>query len=70
MNTKLRTEAKNDFKKDFLKLINNLAFGKAMENVRKHRDIGLAKTDKRRSYLVSEPNCHTTKLFSEKTISN
>ena len=36
-----------------------------MENVRKHRDIKLVTTDKRRSQLVSEPNYHTTKYFSE-----
>ena len=61
MNTKMRTEAKNDFEKDFFKLMNNSAFGKTMENVRKHRDIKLVTTDKRRNYLVSEPNYHTTK---------
>ena len=63
MNTKLRTEAKNDFEKDFFKLMNNAVFGKTMENVRKHRDIKLVTTDKRRNQLVSEPNYHTTKWF-------
>ena len=65
MNTKLKTEAKNDFEKDFLKLMNDAVFGKTMENVRKHRDIKLVTTDKRRNQLVSEPNYHTTKYFSE-----
>ena len=65
MNTKLRTEAKNDFEKDFFKLMNNAVFGKTMENVRKHRDIKLVTTDKRRNQLVSEPNYHTRKCFSE-----
>ena len=65
MNTKLRTEAKNDFDKDFLKIMNNSVFGKTMENVRKHRDIKLVTTDKRRNQLVSEPNYHATKWFSE-----
>ena len=65
MNTKLRTEAKNEFEKDFFKLMNNSVFGKTMENVRKHRDIKLVTTEKRRIKLVSEPNYHTTKQFSE-----
>ena len=65
MNNKLKTEAKNDFGKEFFKLMNNSVFGKTMENVRKHRDIKLVTTDKRRNQLVSEPNYHTTKYFSE-----
>ena len=65
MNTKLRTDAKNDFEKDFFKLMNNAVFGKTMENVRKHRDIKLVTTDKRRNQLASELNYHTTKYFSE-----
>ena len=65
MNTKLRKEAKNEFEKDFFKLMNNSVFGKTMENVRNHRDIKLVMTDKKRNKLVSEPNYHTTKLFSE-----
>ena len=47
------------------RIINNAVFGKTMENVRKHRDIKLVTTDKRRNQLVSEPNYHTTKYFSE-----
>ena len=52
-------------KKDFFKFINNSVLGKTMENVRKHRDIKLVTTDKRRNQLVSEPNYHATKWFSE-----
>ena len=63
MNTELRTEAKNE-KKHF-KLMNNSVFGKTMENVRKHRDIKFETTDEKRNKLVSEPNYHTTKHFSE-----
>ena len=65
MNTKFTTEAKIGFEKDFFKLMNNVAFGKTMENVRKHRDMKLVKTDKRRNQLTSEPNYYTTKYFSE-----
>ena len=68
MNTELRKQAKNDFEKDFYKLMNNAIYGKTMENVRKHRDIELVTTDKRRNQLVSEPNYHTTKWFSEKLL--
>ena len=66
MNTELRKAAKNDFEKDLFKLMNNLVFGKTMENIRKHRDIKLVTTDKKRSKLVSEPNYHTINLISEK----
>ena len=45
--------------------MNNSVFGKTMENIRKHRDIKLVTTDKKRSQLVSEPNYHTINLFSE-----
>ena len=65
MNTKWRKEAKNEFEKDFFKLVNNSFFGKTMENVRKHRDIKLVKTEEKRNKVVSEPNYHTTKQFSE-----
>ena len=65
MNTELRKKASNDFEKDFFKLMNNAVFGKTMENVRKHRDIKLVKTDHDRNKLVSEPNYYTMKLISE-----
>ena len=68
MNTELRKQAKNDFEKDFFKLMNNSVLGNTMENVRKHRDIKIVTTDKRRNQLVSEPNYHTTKLFSGNTL--
>ena len=64
-NTELREVSPNNFKKDFFKLMNNAVFGKAMENIRKHRDIKLVTTDKKRSKLVSEPNYHTINLISE-----
>ena len=65
MNTELRKLAKNDFKKDFFKLMNNAVFGKTMENIRKHRDIKIVTTDKKRSKLLSEPNYHTINYISE-----
>ena len=65
MNTELRKAAKNDFEKDLFKLMNNSVFGKRMENIRKHRDIKLVTTEKKRSKLVSEPNYHTINLISE-----
>ena len=63
VNTEFRKKASNDFEKDFFKLMNNAVFRKTMENVRKHRDIKLVKTDKKRNKLVSEPNYHTMKLI-------
>ena len=45
--------------------MNNSVFSETMENVRKHRDIKLITTERRRNYLVSKPNYHTTKFFTE-----
>ena len=68
INTKLRKKQKNDFESDFFKLMNNAVFGKAIKNVRKHRNIKLVTTKRRRNYLVSEPNYHTTKSFTENVL--
>ena len=65
VNADLRKQAKTDFEKDSFKLMNNSVFGKTMENVRNHRDIKLIVTNGRRKKLVSEPNFHTSKHFSE-----
>ena len=64
MTANLRTEPKNDFEKDFFKLMNNSVFGKTVQDVREHRDIKLVTTDKKRNQVASEPNYHTTKYFS------
>ena len=45
--------------------MNNSVFEKTMENVRNHRNIKLIITDKRRKRLVSEPNYHSRKNFSD-----
>ena len=65
MNNEYSTEAKNEFENNFFKLMNNSVFGKKMKNVRNHRDIKLVTSDKRRKQLVSEPNYHSHKTFSE-----
>ena len=65
MNTKLRQKAKNNFKKDVLKL-RNVFFGKTMKNERKHRNIKLETTEGGGNYLVSKPGFHTTKFLTEK----
>ena len=65
MNTKLRKEDKNEFEKDFFKLMDNSVFGRTMENVRKHRDIKFVTTEEKRIKLVSEPSYHRAKQFSE-----
>ena len=65
MNTELRKLTKDDFEKDLFKLMNNAVFGKTIENIRKHRDIKIVTTDKKRNKLVSEPNYHTINYISE-----
>ena len=70
MNNLLRKETKNNFEKDFFKLMINAVFGKPMEDVRKHKDIKLVTIDKRRNQLLSEPNYHVIKCFSENLVAS
>ena len=63
-NTQLRTEAKNDFEKDFFKLMNNSVFGKTMENI-KHRNIKLVTTEEKYLKTVMKPNFKSGVLFGE-----
>ena len=64
-NTQLRTQAKNDFEKDFYKLMNNSVFGKTMESVRKHRNIKLVMSKEAYLKTVMKPNFKSGVLFGE-----
>ena len=62
-NTRLRTAAKNDFEKDFYKLMNNSVFGKTMENIRRHRDIKLVNNKEKYLKTVMKPNFKSATLL-------
>ena len=68
-NTNLRAKAKNNFEKDFYKLMNNSVFGKTMENIRNRVDVKLVNTKEKFKKLVSKPNFKGRKIFSENLVS-
>ena len=69
MNTKLRAEAKNNFEKDFFKLMNNSVFGKTMENIRNRVNVKLVNNEEKARNLIAKPNYRSCKIFSENLIS-
>ena len=68
MNTKLRTKAKNNFEKDFFKLMNNAVFGKTMENIRNRVDVKLVNDIVKARKLVAKPNFNHLNIFCEELI--
>ena len=68
LNTTLRTAAKNNFEKDFFKLMNNSVFGKTMENIDNRVDIRLVCNEKEAIKLVAKPNYDRRTIFDENLI--
>ena len=68
-NTNLRTQAKNNFEKDFFKLMNNSVFGKTMENIRNRVNVKLVNTGEQFKKLVAKPNYNSCKIFNENLVS-
>ena len=68
-NTNLRAKTKNNFEKDFYKLMNNSVFGKTMENIRNRVDVKLVNTEEKLRKLVAKPNFRSRKIFSENLVS-
>ena len=68
-NTNLRTQAKNNFEKDFFKLMNNSVFGKTMENIRNRVNVKLVNTGEQFKKLAAKPNYESRKIFNENLVS-
>ena len=68
-NTNLRTQAKNNFEKDFFKLMNNSVFGKTMENIRNRVNVKLVNTGEQFKKLTAKPNYESRKIFNENLVS-
>ena len=68
LNTNLRTKAKNEFDKNFFKLMNNAVFGKTMENIRNRVDVKLVNNEKQAEKLSAKPNYKHCNIFSENLV--
>ena len=68
-NTNLRSKDKNNFEKDFYKLMNNSVFGKTMENIRNRVNVKLVNTEEKLRKLVAKPNFKSCKIFNENLVS-
>ena len=68
LNTDLRTKGKNDFEKDFFKLMNNSVFGKTMENIRNRVDVRLVGNREKAQKLIAKPNLKHWICFDENLI--
>ena len=69
MNTNLRANAKNNFDKDFFKLMNNSVFGKTMENIRNRVNVKLVNNEEKARKLIAKPNYTGYNILSENLIS-
>ena len=68
LNTELRAKAINKFEKDFFKLMNNSAFGKTMENIRKRKVVKLLSDRNKAKKYVAKPNFKHLNIFNEELI--
>ena len=68
-NTSLRALAKNNFEKDFFKLMNNSVFGKTMENIRNRVNVKLVDSGEQFKKLAAKPNYNARKIFNENLVS-
>ena len=68
LNTKLRIESKNDFEKDFFKLMNNSVFGKTIENIDNRVDIRLECDENKAIKYIAKPNYDRSTIFDENLI--
>ncbi|KAK3720534.1 hypothetical protein QZH41_001987 [Actinostola sp. cb2023] len=67
-NTEKRKQARNDFEKDFFKLMNNSVFGKTMENLRKRVSVRLVNTPKQLKKLTANPLFDYFRIFDENLV--